>query len=298
MGICPSNPVCPSHNNCTITANDTTFTFGCGIEYFGGGIRVVETSSIKDCVESCSSTADCVAISFVSKTSTCILRDASSIVLESLNPSSESFRIYTEVSVSPSSSATASSSASPSPSHGLVPKDIAHHADPAPCPPQYAMLHPNGALYKRSTHLSTWTSHLLGPAHSMPNYYPHTPSSLLPFPKFPNSTWSYTATGTSANKTWGAELSHNVEVEAWRSYSVTLWSRQGERGNCKCNIIWCGETLLEFEPETEEYSLRSVLFGTGAKTEGDVGIEVRCKRGGERAGIVLGDASMELGWAG
>lgn len=65
-----------------------------------------------------------------------------------------------------------------------------------------------------------------------------------------------------------------------------------------CSIMWCGEKLLEFEPETEEYSLRSVLFGTGGKTEGDVGIEVRCKRGGEAAWIVLGDASMEIGWAG
>lgn len=79
---------------------------------------------------------------------------------------------------------------------------------------------------------------------------------------------------------------------------VSLWSRQGEKENCKVGVTWCGEKVLDFAPEVEAYALRSVLFGTGGKTEGSVGLEVECKKGGEGRAIVLGDAGMEIGWAG
>jgi hypothetical protein len=36
MGTCPSLPVCPTHNQCTLTAGAHTFAFACGLSYSGG----------------------------------------------------------------------------------------------------------------------------------------------------------------------------------------------------------------------------------------------------------------------
>jgi hypothetical protein len=45
MGTCPSVPTCPTHNQCTFTANGTPFAFACGLDYSGGDIEAAFVSS-------------------------------------------------------------------------------------------------------------------------------------------------------------------------------------------------------------------------------------------------------------
>ncbi|KAH6451415.1 hypothetical protein HBI57_170180 [Parastagonospora nodorum] len=99
MGACPSSPVCPTHNQCTFDANGSSFAFACGLDYSGGDIESVQTSSITDCISLCTTTPSCTAITF--SDSACSLKNISAT--PTLNPTASAAYIYTYPSTSTSS---------------------------------------------------------------------------------------------------------------------------------------------------------------------------------------------------
>jgi hypothetical protein len=110
-------------------------------------------------------------------------------------------------------------------------------------------------------------------------------------------TWAYAATGSASNEPWGIALSQSVKVVQRRSYTVRLWSRQGEEGNCVGKIKWNGKEMVEFVPGFE-YERTSVLFPVGEAREGEIMIELECEGGGKGAGVWVDDVAMEVGWVG
>jgi hypothetical protein len=87
-------PVCPTHNQCTFTANSIPFSFACGLNYIGGDIgsspvscsllfrislstKSLQTSSITECMTLCSTTKSCASMTFVN--SICYMKDTSAV---------------------------------------------------------------------------------------------------------------------------------------------------------------------------------------------------------------------------
>jgi hypothetical protein len=107
---------------------------------------------------------------------------------------------------------------------------------------------------------------------------------------------AYGATGSSPFSPWTVSLRQSVSVLPRRSYTVTLWMKQEDAGNCKGKVKWGDKQMMAFTPGLE-YEMESVMFGVGKTGEGDVVIEFECEGGGEGKRVFVDDVGMKVGWA-
>ncbi|EUC40266.1 hypothetical protein COCMIDRAFT_44479, partial [Bipolaris oryzae ATCC 44560] len=64
---CPASISCPDNNGC-LTSDSTTsrsFTLSCGIDFYGGDLKLEWTDGLEACSAACAANSECVAASFV-----------------------------------------------------------------------------------------------------------------------------------------------------------------------------------------------------------------------------------------
>ncbi|KAF1926481.1 uncharacterized protein M421DRAFT_217426 [Didymella exigua CBS 183.55] len=71
---CAAGPTCPSGDGCVYAANKKNFYTRCSFDFYGGDMAkgVSEQKDLKACVDKCSTTTSCVAVSYGS--GTCYLK--------------------------------------------------------------------------------------------------------------------------------------------------------------------------------------------------------------------------------
>ncbi|KAJ9622425.1 hypothetical protein H2203_006645 [Taxawa tesnikishii (nom. ined.)] len=100
-----------SNGTTHIAANGGTYNIGCGIDYAGGDMSSMQTSSFSACIDACDSTSGCVDVSYVAPV--CYLKSA-------LNPGVAISYVWSATKTVSSSSGSSSSTPSSSSSTGAT----------------------------------------------------------------------------------------------------------------------------------------------------------------------------------